>query len=112
MNALADRGDKLFMAYKKSTKTSAPKDDAEKPIPELKRLERKEAAFIKALHDPRRQRHALYTYGSNLVELLSELANDAVDKGERKTVRKLEAAISRLHDVIDAAEDALDELGK
>ena len=47
-----------------------------------------------------------------MVELLSELANDALNKGNRKTVRKLEGAISRLHDVIDAAEDALDELAK
>jgi hypothetical protein len=101
------------MAYKKSARTAAPKgSDAEKPIAELKRLEREEANFTKALHDPSRQRHALYTYGSNLVELLSELPDDAVDKGERKTVRKLEVAISRLHDVIDWAEDALDELAK
>jgi hypothetical protein len=100
-NALIDRlagaGDKLFMAHKKSARATAPKgSDAEKPIAELKRLEREEAAFVKALHDPSRRRHALYTYGSNLVELLSELANDAVDKGRRKTARKLEAAISRL----------------
>jgi len=101
------------MAYKKSARATAPKgSDAEKAIAELKRLEREEAAFIKALHNPSRQRHALYTYGSNLVELLSELTNDAADKGKRKTARKLEAAISELHDVIDTAEDALSELGK
>jgi hypothetical protein len=71
IDRLANAGDQLFMAYKKSTKTTAPKgSDAEKAIAELKRLEREEAAFVKALHDPGRQRHALYTYGSNLVELL------------------------------------------
>jgi len=101
------------MAYKKSARTAAPKgSDAEKEIAELKRLEGEEAAFIKALHDPSRQRHALYTYGSNLVELLSELANDAVDQKKCGVARKLEAAISQLHDAIDATEDALDELGK
>jgi len=101
------------MAYKKSARATAPKgSDAEEAIAELKRLEREEAAFIKALHDPSRQRHALYTYGSNLVELLSELANAAADKGKRETARKLEAAISQLHDAIDATEDALDELAE
>lgn len=73
------------MAYKKSARATAPKGSyAEKPIAELKRLEREEAAFVKALHDPSRQHHALYTYGSNSVELLSELANDAVNKATGK----------------------------
>jgi hypothetical protein len=54
----------------------------------------------------------LDVYGSNLVELAGELCNDAIGAGKRKTARKLEGAISRLHDVIDAAEDALDELAK
>jgi hypothetical protein len=108
IDALADRGDRLFVAYKNTT----PKNSDAEEIAELKRLEREEAAFIKALHDPSRQRHALYTYGSNLIELLSEMVNDAVDQKKRDVARKLEAAISELHDVTDAAEDALDELGK
>ena len=47
-----------------------------------------------------------------MIELLDEMVNDGIEAKKHDVARKLEAAISELHDVIDAAEDALDALGK
>src|SRR5215471_4149107 len=109
IDRLADAGDKLIVAYKKPVRATTPKkSDAEKAA-ELERYKR-ERAFIRAFNDPRRQRHTLDTLFPALVEALSEMVNDATDQKKRDVARKLEAAISQLHDVIDAAEDALDDL--
>lgn len=134
IDRLADTGDRYFVAYKKSTRAkkmvelTKMADDVERAQKQgkfgewkQKREELKEAvvakererkAFVEALHDPQRQRNTLDTYGSALIELLSEMTTDAVDQKKRGVARKLEAAISELHEVLDAAEDALHELGK
>ena len=54
----------------------------------------------------------LDTHGSMLIELASEICNDAVDAGNSKVARRDEAAISSIHDALDALQDALNELGK
>ena len=134
IDRLADRGDRINMAYKKSTRAKKMVElckmanDVERAQKQgkfgewkQKREELKEAvvakeqerkAFVEPLHDRQRQRNTLDTYGSALIKLLSEMTTDAVDQKKRGVARKLEAAISELHDVIDAAEEALDELGK
>ena len=134
IDRLADRGDRINMAYKKSTRAKKMVElckmanDVERAQKQgkfgewkRKREELKEAvvareherkAFVEALHDPRRQRDTLNALGPALIELLSELTNDAVGAKKRGVAKKLETAIAELHDVIDAAEDALHELGK
>jgi len=99
------------VAYKKPVRATTPKKSEAEKAAELERYKR-ELAFIKAFNDPRRQRQTLDTLGPALVEALSEMVNDATDQKKRDVARKLEAAISQLHEVIDAAEDALDDLAK
>jgi hypothetical protein len=83
-----------------------------KAIAELKRREEAKAAFIKQHFDPARQRYTLDIYGANLIELASEICTDAVDKGKPKVARKVEGAISKIHDALDTLRGALDELAK
>ena len=45
-----------------------------------------------------------------LVELASEMVNDAVDQGKRRLAGELERAIAKLHDLCDTFEQALFEL--
>lgn len=134
IDRLADAGDNINMAYKKSTRAkkmvelTKMANDVERAQKQgkfgewkQKREELKEAvvakeqerkAFVEALHDPQRQRNTLDTHGSSLIELLDELVADAVAAKKRGVARKLEAAITELHDVLDAVEEALDELAK
>ena len=103
------------MAYKKSARATAPKGSGTgkaKATAVLKKWERTKAAFVKAHFDPARQRYTLDTYGSGLIELASEICTDAVDKGKPKVARKVEGAISKIHDALDTLRGALDKLAK
>jgi hypothetical protein len=122
IDQLADRGDKVNMRTKKDAPATAPKSgDAVKAnavalqkahaIALQKAWDRK-ADSTEEHHAPNRQRNTLNALGPALVELLDELVTDAVDQKKRDVAENLESAISGLHDVIDDAQNALDELGK
>ena len=99
------------MAYKKTVRATTPKKSEAEKAAELEKYKR-ERAFIKAFNDPRRQRHTLDTLGPALIELAGEICTDAINAKRRDVAETVEAAISEIHDALDALQDALNELGK
>jgi hypothetical protein len=114
LDKLADAGDQYFMAHNKSAKAATPKKTAEEKREALKALleakKREHEAFLEALHDPKRKWTALDVCGSNLIELAGDYRDDAIDAGERKLARKIDAAISGIQDALDVLEAAHHQL--
>lgn len=73
---------------------------------------REEAEFVRPLQDPERRQRDLDEAGISLLAIASDLVSDAADKGKPAVARKLEHAISQLHDALDTLEDAQQQLVK
>jgi hypothetical protein len=110
LDKLADAGDRFIVRTKKAARVTTPKKMTEQKREALKALleakRREHEAFIEALHDPKRKWNVLDVCGSNLVELAGDIRDDAIDKGQRKLARKVDAAISSIQDGLDVLEAA------
>jgi hypothetical protein len=67
----------------------------------LEQHKREEAAWKAWFASPQRQRDQLDRFGNGLIELASGIVDDALKQDNRALARKIEAAITRLHDESD-----------